>query len=61
MEFDTTVTAGAFFVLVAVLLAGTFTSPMSQDTQVMVAGGQVLFLILALLLGVLHGQYRASR
>lgn len=60
MEFDTTVTAGAFFVLIAVVLAGTFTSPMSQDTQVMVGAGQVVLLLVALLLGIKHGQYRSG-
>ncbi len=60
MEFDTTVTTVGFLVLLAVLLGGTFTSPMSQGTKMMVAGGQLVFLALALLLGVKHGQYRAS-
>jgi len=61
MEFDTTVTAVAFLVLLAVLLGGTFSSPMSSDTKMMVAGGQLVFLVLVLLLGVKHGEYRATR
>ncbi len=60
MEFDTTVTAVAFVVIVAVLLGGTLTSPMSSDTKLMVAGGQLVFLALTLVLGVKHGEYRAT-
>lgn len=60
MEFDLKVTVAAFVVLVVVLLGGTWTSPMSADTKAMVAGGQVLFLALALALGVKHGEYRAT-
>jgi predicted permease len=61
MKFDTKITAAAFVVLLAALLGGTFTSPMSQDTKMMVAGGQLVFLVLTLLLGVKHGEYRATR
>lgn len=60
MEFDTRVTGVAFLVLLAVLLGGTFSSPMAQSTKLMVAGGQFVFLVLALLLGVKHGQWRAA-
>lgn len=60
MEFDLTVTAVAFVAIVAVLLGGTLTSPMSSDTKLMVAGGQLVFLALTLVLGVKHGEYRAT-
>ena len=60
MAFSVTTTGVAFALLLAVLLAGTVTSPMEQSTKMMVAGGQVLALVLALALGVKHGEYRAS-
>lgn len=61
MEFDETVTAVAFVVLFGVLAVGTAMSPMSSSTVVMVLGGLFVFGVLALLLGVKHGQYRARR
>jgi len=60
MEFDTRVTAVAFLAVLALLLGGTVTSPMSDDTKMMVAGGQVVFLAATLLLGVRHGKWRAT-
>ena len=60
MEFDTTVTGAAFLVLLAVLLGGTLSSPMSQSTKLMVAGGQLIALVAVLALGVAHGQWRAG-
>lgn len=60
MEFDLTVTAVAFVVIVAILLGGTFSSPMSTSTKLMVGGGQVVFLALTLALGVKYGEYRAT-
>lgn len=60
MEFDTTTTAIAFVVLLAVLLGGTASSPMSTSTVMMVSVGLVVFGVLTLLLGVKHGEYRAK-
>lgn len=61
MEFDLPKTALVFLVLFAVLGAGTFMSPMSSDTVMMVLGGLFVFGLLTLTLGVKHGEYRASR
>jgi hypothetical protein len=61
MEFDTVKTAVAFLVLFGVLAGGTFTSPMATSTVMMVTGGLLVFGVLTLLLGVKHGEYRASR
>lgn len=61
MEFDTTTTAVAFVLVLVVLLGGTFSSPMSTSTKLMVGGGQVVFLGLTLALGVKYGEYRATR
>ncbi|WP_225334002.1 DUF7333 family protein [Halomicrobium urmianum] len=60
MEFDQTVTAVAFLVLFAVLGVGTFMSPMQTSTVAMVLGGLLVFGLVTLLIGVKHGEYRAS-
>lgn len=59
LEFDTGVTAGGFLLLLVVILGGTWTSPMTDSTKMMVSGGLVVFGLVALLLGVKHGEYRA--
>lgn len=61
MEFDETVTAVAFAVLFGALAVGTAASPMPSDTVLMVLGGLLVFGVLAFLLGVRHGQYRARQ
>jgi hypothetical protein len=60
MKFNTTTTAIAFVVLLAILLGGTASSPMSTGTVMMVSGGLVVFGVLTLFLGVKHGEYRAN-
>ena len=60
MEFNTAVTAAAFLVLFAVLAVGTFMSPMATSTVMMVLGGLLVFGVVTLVLGVKHGEYRAS-
>jgi hypothetical protein len=60
MEFDLTKTAVAFVALFAVLAIGTFMSPMTTSTVMMVLGGLLVFGVVTLLLGVKHGEYRAS-
>mgnify|MGYP000073547074 CR=1 FL=1 len=61
MEFDEIKTAAAFIVLFGVLAVGTFMSPMTTSTVMMVMGGLLVFGVVTLLLGVKHGEYRASR
>ncbi|WP_135302313.1 DUF7333 family protein [Haloarcula amylovorans] len=60
MEFDATKTAAAFVVLFGALAVGTFMSPMTTSTVMMVLGGLLVFGVVTLLLGVKHGEYRAS-
>lgn len=60
MEFNTTTTAIAFIILLAVLIGGTVMSPMSTGTVAMVSVGLVVFGVLSLALGVKHGEFRAS-
>lgn len=61
MEFDLPKTALAYLVVFAVIGGGTFMSPMSSETVMMVLGGLFVFGILSLALGVKHGEYRATR
>ncbi len=60
MELDALKTAVAFLVLFGVLAVGTLMSPMSMMTVMMVLGGLLVFGVVTLLLGVKHGEYRAS-
>jgi len=60
MELDATKTAAAFIVLFGLLAVGTFMSPMTTSTVMMVLGGLLVFGVITLLLGVKHGEYRAS-
>ncbi|PSQ16503.1 hypothetical protein BRD00_10960 [Halobacteriales archaeon QS_8_69_26] len=60
LEFNLPVTAAGFVVLLAVILGGTWTSPMQTSTKTMVTGGLVVFGVVTLLLGVKHGEYRAT-
>lgn len=61
MEFDRTTTVGAFVVLLAVLVGGTLTSGMPTPIAIPVSVGLVVFSAIFLLLGVKHGEYRATR
>ena len=61
MEFNTSTTAIAFIILLAVLVGGTVMSPMDTSTVAMVSGGLVVFGVLSLAIGVKHGEYRATR
>lgn len=61
MEFDLTTTAITFGILLAILIAGTAMSPMSTSTVVMVSVGLFLFGLLSLIIGVKHGEHRASQ
>ncbi|MFC6756016.1 MULTISPECIES: DUF7333 family protein [Haloarcula] len=60
MELDALKTAVAFLVLFGVLAVGTLMSPMQMSTVMMVLGGLLVFGVVTLLLGVKHGEYRAS-
>ncbi|WP_324663003.1 DUF7333 family protein [Haloarcula sediminis] len=60
MELDALKTAVAFLVLFGVLAVGTLMSPMQTSTVMMVLGGLLVFGVVTLLLGVKHGEYRAS-
>lgn len=60
MELDALKTAVAFLVLFGVLAVGTLMSPMTTSTVMMVLGGLLVFGAVTLLLGVKHGEYRAS-
>ena len=60
MELDALKTAVAFLVLFGVLAVGTLMSPMTTGTVMMVLGGLLVFGVVKLLLGVKHGEYRAS-
>lgn len=60
MEFNTSMTAIGFILLLAVLIGGTAMSPMDTSTVTMVSGGLVVFGVLTLILGIKHGEYRAT-
>lgn len=53
-------TAIGFILLLAVLIGGTAMSPMDTSTVTMVSGGLVVFGVLTLILGIKHGEYRAT-
>lgn len=60
MEFDTTTTAAGFVLLVLIGVGATGTTPMGGSTVLtMVLPSLVIFGLLALVLGVKHGEYRA--
>lgn len=60
MEFNTTTTVITYSVIFALLVAGTVMSPMTTSTVVMVSIGLLVFGVLSLLIGIKHGEYRAS-
>lgn len=61
MEFNTTTTVTAFIILFVLLVGGTMMSPMSTSTVAMVSVGLFIFGVLSLVIGVKHGEYRASQ
>ncbi|AFO56150.1 MULTISPECIES: hypothetical protein [Natrinema] len=62
MEFDGTKTAVAFLVVIALGVGGMLATPMGTDTiLMMVAPSMIVFGLLMLVLGVKHGEYRATR
>jgi hypothetical protein len=60
MEFDLPKTVGVFVVLFAIIAIGTFMSPMTMSTVMMVLGGLLVFGLLTLFVGIQHGEYRAT-
>jgi hypothetical protein len=62
MEFDRGTTAAAFVVLIAIATGITIATPMEASTVLMmVVPSALIFGLVALALGVKHGEYRASR
>ena len=61
MRFTTTTTAIGFLFLFGILVGGTVMSPMTTSTVAMVSIGLLVFGVLSLLMGVKHGEYRATR
>lgn len=63
MEFDTTVTAVVFAVLIAVGVGGLIAAPIPMTTEtilMMVAPSMVLFGLVCVAIGVKYGEYRAA-
>ena len=61
MQFDLTTTAVGFVLLVAIGVGVTWMTPMGGSTVLMmVLPSLVVFGLLALALGVKHGEYRAG-
>jgi hypothetical protein len=63
MEFDTTVTGGIFAVLIAVGIGGLIVAPIPMGTTTivtMVLPSTVIFGLICLVLGVKHGEFRAT-
>lgn len=62
MDFDVITTAVGFVVLIALAAAVTLPTPMETATVLMmVVPSAAVFGLVALALGVKHGEYRASR
>jgi hypothetical protein len=62
MEFDLTVTAGIFAVIIAVGIGGLVAAPIPMDTStilMMVLPSTVVFGVICLAIGVKHGEYRS--
>lgn len=60
MEFDLQKTVLLFAVPLLVIIAGTVTSPMPQALSIGVSVGIAVFGVLALVVGIKHGEYRAT-
>ncbi|QCJ47689.1 MULTISPECIES: DUF7333 family protein [Haloprofundus] len=61
MQFDLTTTVALFVVPLLVIIGGTVTSPMPATISVGVSVGIALFGVLALVVGIKHGEYRSTR
>lgn len=62
MEFDRSRTAAAFVVVLAIALGISMATPMGTDTVLMmVLPSMVVFGLIMLVLGVKHGEHRATR
>ncbi|SEO39838.1 hypothetical protein SAMN04487948_102234 [Halogranum amylolyticum] len=61
MEFDLPKTVLLFTVPLLVIIGGTVTSPMPSGISIGVSVGIALFGVLALVVGIKHGEYRAVR
>jgi hypothetical protein len=59
MEFDQLKTGVIFLILAAVMVSGSFMG-MPTSIAAPVSIGQIIVFVLILLLGVKHGEYRAS-
>jgi hypothetical protein len=60
MEFDLQKTVLLFTIPLLVIIGGTVTSPMPQPISIGVSVGIALFGVLALVVGIRHGEYRAT-
>lgn len=60
MEFDLQKTVLLFTIPLLVIIGGTVTSPMPQTISIGVSVGIALFGVLALVVGIRHGEYRAT-
>ena len=66
LEFDLPVTAGAFVAVILVGVLAMLFSPAGEAMQtdtvlMMVAPSMIVFGLICLVLGVKHGEYRATR
>ena len=61
MEFSLQTTVVLFAIPLLVIIGGTVTSPMPTPLSVGVSVGIAVFGVLALVIGIKHGEYRASR
>lgn len=61
MELDQPKAIGSFVVLLAILLGGTFTSPMPTNVSMMVSVGLIVFGVLTFYIGIKHGEFRATQ
>jgi hypothetical protein len=63
MEFDLVTTAVTFLALIAIGVGGLIGSPVPMETStilMMVTPSMAIFGLIALAIGVKHGEYRAS-
>ncbi|SDM13043.1 hypothetical protein SAMN04487949_0971 [Halogranum gelatinilyticum] len=60
MEFDLQKTVLLFTIPLLVIIGGTVTSPMPQPISIGVSVGIALFGVLALVVGIKHGEFRAT-
>ena len=62
MEFDRTTTAAAFVAVLAIALGVSMATPMATGTVLMmVLPSMIVFGLVMLVLGVKHGEHRATR